>query len=118
MGARDFALTISRFGCPTGDASDLLENLLHTRTPDGLAGVANYLGYSDTEVDRLVALAARTLEMTRRQRILAEATARVMEDVPVVPLYVDQDLYALRSGVEWHPRNDNFLVASEIALSR
>lgn len=118
MGAREFAMTISRFGCPTGDASDLLENLLHTRTPDGLAGVANYLGYSDAEFDRLVALAARTLEMPQRRQILAEATGRVMEDLPVVPLYVDQDLYAFRAGVEWKPRNDNFLIASEIALSR
>jgi peptide/nickel transport system substrate-binding protein len=118
MGSREFAMTISRFGCPTGDASDLFENLLHTRQPEGMAGLANYLGYSDPEVDRLIGLASRTLEMNRRQEILVQATARVMEDLPVVPLYVDQDLYAFRPGVEWKPRNDNFLIASEIARTR
>ena len=118
MGSREFTMTISRFGCPTGDASDLFENLLHTRQAETGAGIANYLGYSDPEVDRLVGLAAQTLEMQRRQEILAEATARVMEDLPVIPLYVDQDLYAFRPGVEWKPRNDNFLIASEIALAR
>jgi hypothetical protein len=38
-----------------------------------------------------------------------------MEDLPIVPLYIDQDFYAFRSGVEWKPRNDNFLIASEIS---
>ncbi len=118
MAGREFALTISRFGCPTGDASDLFESLLHSRQPATGAGIANYLGYSDVEVDRLIGLAARTLEMHRRQEILVEATGRVMEDLPVVPLYVDQDLYAFRAGVEWEPRNDNFLIASEIVRPR
>lgn len=56
--------------------------------------------------------------MSRRQAILFQATARVMDDLPLVPLYVDQDLYAFRAGVEWNPRNDNFLIASEISRTR
>lgn len=69
-------------------------------------------------MDRLTDLAGRTLEMSRRQEALREATARVLEDLPVIPLYVDQDLYAFREGVSWTPRNDNFLIASEIARAR
>jgi peptide/nickel transport system substrate-binding protein len=118
MNDRRFALTISRFGCPTGDASDLFENLLHTRSPERIVGLANYARYSSPEVDRLVELAAQTLEMSRRKSILFAATARVMEDLPIVPLYIDQDLYAFRPGVRWKPRNDNFLIASEITRSR
>lgn len=53
--------------------------------------------------------------MSRRQAILFDAAARTMDDLPVVPVYIDQDLYAFRAGVEWRPRNDNFLIASEIA---
>lgn len=113
-----FTLTISRFGCPTGDASDLFENALQTRDPVRKAGLNNYAGYSNPEVDRLTALAARTLEMSPRQALLFEATARVLDDLPLVPLYVDQDLYAYRAGVSWKPRNDNFLIASEITRER
>jgi peptide/nickel transport system substrate-binding protein len=111
-------MTLSRFGCPTGDASDLFENLLHTRDPGRALGLMNGTGYSSPAVDGLIERAARTLEMSRRQEILFEATARVLEDLPVVPLYVDQDLYAFRSGVAWTPRNDNFLIASEILRER
>ncbi len=115
MDGRRFSMTLSRFGCPTGDASDLLETLIHTRDPGRAMGLANYPGYSNPDVDALIALAGRTLEMSRRQQLLIAATQRVMEDLPIVPLYVDQDLYAFRPGVEWKPRNDNFLIASEIS---
>ena len=118
MGERRFALTLTRFGCPTGDASDLFENALHSLDASRSVGLSNYTGYASREVDRLVEEAARTLEMGRRQAILFEATARTMEDLPVVPVYIDQDLYAFRAGVAWRPRNDNFLIASEIAKSR
>ncbi len=118
MNERRFSLTLSRYGCPTGDASDLFENLLHSWDPGRNLGQANYTRYSNPDVDRLVGEAARTQEMSRRQVLLVEATARVMEDLPVVPLYIDQDLYAFRTGVEWKPRNDNFLIASEIVRAR
>lgn len=117
MNDRRFSMTLSRFGCPTGDASDLFENALHAPEPGRPVGLTNYSGYANSDVDRLVEEAARTLEMSRRQAILFEATARVMEDLPLVPVYIDQDLYAFRAGVEWRPRNDNFLIASEISLA-
>ncbi len=111
-------LTISRYGCPTGDASDLFENALRTWDAERRTGLNNYARYSNLEVDRLTELAGRTLEMSRRQEALRRATARVLEDLPVIPLYVDQDLYAFREGISWTPRNDNFLIASEIARQR
>ena len=114
MAERRFAITLTRFGCPTGDASDLFDNALHTPDADRSVGLSNYTGYSNREVDRLTEEAARTFEMGRRQKMLFEATARTLEELPVVPVYIDQDLYAFRSGVTWTPRNDNFLIASEI----
>lgn len=113
-----FALTISRFGCPTGDASDLFENALHTSAPERRIGLMNYTGYSSPELDRCVEDAARTLDMSRRQALLHGAMRRAMDDLPFLPLYVDQDLYAFRSGLRWRPRNDNFLIASEIVRGR
>ncbi len=115
MEGRRFSMTLTRFGCPTGDASDLLDSLIRTRDPQRAIGLANYPGYSNPDVDTLIARAGRTLEMSQRQEMLIAATQRVMEDLPVVPLYVDQDLYAFRPGVTWKPRNDNFLIASEIS---
>ncbi|MBK8595347.1 MAG: hypothetical protein IPP07_31130 [Holophagales bacterium] len=118
MNENRFSMTLSRFGCPTGDASDMFENALHTEDRERAIGLTNYARYSNGDLDRLVDQASRTLEMSRRQALLFEATAVAMEDLPVVPLFVDQDFYAFRSGVEWTPRNDNFLIASEIIRAR
>ena len=115
MNGRRFSMTLSRFGCPTGDASDLLEGLIHTNDSGRAIGLSNYMGYSNPDVDALIARAGRTLEMSQRQEMLIAATQRVMEELPIVPLYVDQDVYAFRPGVTWKPRNDNFLIASEIS---
>jgi peptide/nickel transport system substrate-binding protein len=115
MDGRRFSMTLTRFGCPTGDASDLLDSLIRTCDPQRAAGLANYPGYSNPDVDALITRAGRTLEMSQRQEMLIAATQRVMEDLPIVPLYVDQDVYAFRPGVTWKPRNDNFLIASEIS---
>ena len=114
----ELTLTISRFGCPTGDASDLFDGALQTWDPARKTGQNNYSRYSNPLVDELMRTAGRTLEMSRRRELLVRATARAMEDVAVVPLFIDQELYAHRPGVEWRPRNDNFLIASEIRRPR
>jgi len=116
--AHRFAMTITRFGCPTGDASDLFEGALHTYEPERRMGLMNYGRYSSPELDRAVEAAGRTLEMGIRRGLLSEANAVAMRDLPFVPLYVEQDLYAFRRGIEWRPRNDNFFIASEIRRPR
>jgi hypothetical protein len=38
----------------------------------------------------------------------------VMDDVAWIPLYIDQDSYAIDQRYSWKPRNDSFILASEI----
>ena len=78
----------------------------------------NYSRYSNPELDEAVEAAGRTLEMGIRRDLLFRAAALAMADLPFVPLYVDQDLYAFRRGIDWKPRNDNFFIASEILKAR
>ncbi len=107
-------MTLTRFGCPTGDASNMLENALHTRQEASHLGKNNYPGYSDAELDRLVEEADRIPEMSRRRLVLSKAIGIAMRDLPWVPLYVDETFYAFRSGISWQPRNDDFLIAADI----
>src|SRR5262249_18219960 len=107
---------LSRFGCPTGDASDILENSVHTVDLDRHFGRSNDGEYSNPKLDRLIEESAAILDMERRRPVLQDALAAVTEDLALVPLYVDQDVYALRRAFLWTPRNDNFILASEVAL--
>ena len=38
-----------------------------------------------------------------------------MQDLVVIPLYNDQDVYALAPGVSWQPRSDSYIRAADIA---
>jgi hypothetical protein len=40
---------------------------------------------------------------------------RVMTDLPMVPLVVPHDLYALRRDVRWTPRLDGRVLAADLA---
>lgn len=108
------SLTLTRFGCPTGDASNMLENAIHSADPRTHLGRNNYPGYTNPELDRLVEEADRIPEMTRRRGVLSKAIGIAMRDLPWLPLYVDEAFYAFRSGVTWQPRNDDFLIAADI----
>ncbi len=116
--SRRASFFISRFGCPTGDASDILDNAIHTTDPARHFGDSNNGGYSNPSLDRLIEESAGLLEMGRRRPVLQQVMKVIADDVVWVPLYIDQDVYAVKKGLAWQPRNDNFVLAAEIRVAR
>lgn len=112
----DFALALTRFGCPTGDAANFLDAGLHTFDPSRGYGQANAGGYSNPEVDRLIEESGRTLDPPPRRRTLERVMEVAMRDLPWIPLYVDEDVYVHRAGLAFEPRLDNYVIVSEIGL--
>jgi peptide/nickel transport system substrate-binding protein len=111
---RDSSLYLSRFGCPTGDASDILDNALHTRSPERHMGMQNFGGYSNAEVDRDIEASASVESVTDRRTLLEGIMKRLVDDLAWIPLYVDEDVYAVDRRLAWSPRNDSFILAAEI----
>lgn len=111
-----FALGLTRFGCPTGDAANFLDAGLHSRVGSAGWGRANFGGYSSPEVDRLLEEAARTLRPEERRPILERVMEIALTDLPWVPLYVDEDVYVHREGLDWQPRLDNYVLLAELKL--
>jgi peptide/nickel transport system substrate-binding protein len=114
---RDLSLFASRFGAPTGDASDILDTALHSHDPERLMGLGNYGGYSNPAVDQAIEESAGIDLLDERRAALARVMAMAMEDVAWVPLYVDQDVFAFRSTLDWRPRADGFVLAAEVRRS-
>ncbi|MGH3423422.1 MAG: hypothetical protein ACRDO8_01760, partial [Nocardioidaceae bacterium] len=52
-------------------------------------GSANFMGYSDSKVDKLIARGDRAPSMTAGIRSYQRAEDRVLEDMPVVPLWYE-----------------------------
>ena len=111
---QDFTFFLSRVGATVGDASDILEPQLHSRSSHQGYGVRNYNGYSNSEVDKAIDESAQLLQLEDRRDSLEKIMAILMEDLPWIPLYIDQDVYALDRSFGWKPRHDSHVFAYEI----
>ena len=115
MDARDTTIHISRFGCLTGDVSDILDNVLHSLDPARHFGIHNYVGYGTPETDAEIEASAEKQSVNARRDALQQIEDRLMRDLVWIPLFVDQDDYAVDRRFEWQPRNDGIILASEIS---
>lgn len=109
---------LSRMGATVGDASDVLESAIHSPDQQRHYGSMNYLGYSNPEIDRLTEEAAAQQLPERRQTVLQQAMTVVMQDLPWIPLYIDQDVYALDKRYSWKPRLDSSIFAAEFTAAK
>ncbi len=109
-----YTFFLSRIGSPTGDASDVTDNCLHSLDAARRYGFMNYGEYFNPEVDRAIEESGRIQQLERRRNLIQSVMKTVMEDVVWVPLYIDQDVFAIDKRYSWKPRNDSFVFVSEI----
>lgn len=88
--------------------------LLHTRDPARGLGSENAGGYSNPEVDRLFDEARETMAPGPRLNKLQAAARLALQDVPWVPLYIQDQVYAIREPWDWTPRADKRIRADEV----
>lgn len=105
---RDISMFVSGMGVITGDATMMLESLLHTFKPDG-RGANNSPGISDPKYDDMLATISGELDLTRRistfeKLQLAEGTEHYF-----VPLYQPMTPWAMHRRVSIEHRPDNYL---------
>jgi peptide/nickel transport system substrate-binding protein len=90
------------YAADTGDAGDILRSLLGRRK----GGDGDRLGYSNPVLDELLAEADRAQSVPARRSALQNAMGVAMSDLALVPLIIPEDLYGIRSNVDWTPRPD------------
>lgn len=105
---------VNRFGCTTGDASDLWDAGFHTR--DENYGASNVAGYSNPEIDKLIEESSELLEAPSRRDMLNSIMSKVMDEMLWVPLYFQEDVYVTGKRFSFRPRADSVLLLSEITV--
>jgi peptide/nickel transport system substrate-binding protein len=115
---RELSFWVGAFACTTGDASELLGELVHSHQPERRLGNRNLGGYADLELDRAIEAGAAIQDPQARRAALERVMQDVAERRVLLPLYVPQDGYALDAGLAWAPRSDSFIRAAEIELAR
>jgi len=113
---RDATFFVSRFGCVTGDASDVLEVCMHSLDASGRYGTVNYGDYSNPVVDRAIEESSRAPNPEARQRRIQQIMGILVDELPWISLYFDQEVYAVDQRLSWQPRSDSYIFAREIGL--
>jgi peptide/nickel transport system substrate-binding protein len=95
----------------TGEPSTALRGNLTTRIPEKGFGTVNFSGYSNKEVDALVEEGLRTADDEKREDIFKQAMRVGMDDVALITLHMQKNIWALRSGLTYEARADEYTVA-------
>ncbi|MBU1446075.1 hypothetical protein KKD70_02330 [Patescibacteria group bacterium] len=92
-----------------GDSSDFFENVIYS------SGAFNGGNYLNKKIDQLVELSLKNLDQEKRLQQLHEIMRVVVEeDIVGVPLFESDVIYGVRAGVQFRPRLDGSVLASEI----
>jgi peptide/nickel transport system substrate-binding protein len=110
------AFYLNRFGCETGDASDMLTAAMSS-TNGAIFGAAAP-GDAAAAFEKALKTGMESDQPELRGAALMQIMAAGMRMLPVVPLYFDEDAYGVRKGVEWRPRADGYLLAAEVREAR
>ncbi|MHA2936906.1 ABC transporter substrate-binding protein [Vibrio sp. RC27] len=92
------------------------EKLLHT--PDEDKGMGGYNGavYSNADFDQKLIASSSIVDRDERNTALQELNRLALEDVSIIPLHYQQDLYAIVKDkeIKFSPRPDRWITVKEI----
>ncbi|WP_458095062.1 ABC transporter substrate-binding protein [Roseomonas sp. WA12] len=103
---QDFSAFLWGWGSNSGEASNPLRALTATYDVPRGWGASNRGRYTNAEHDRLLGEGLRTLDDPAREALFQGATRVAMEDVGIVPLHIQKNLWAMRRGLAHTARAD------------
>jgi len=109
----EFSFMLVGWGADTMEASSPLKALLATFSKDKGMGTANRGRYSNPKLDTVLEQALTTVDDTKRERLLQQATEIGVGDLGIIPLYHQHNLWAARRGITYQARADERTFAHE-----
>ncbi len=114
----EFSALLVGWGAATGETGSPLVSLLATRTPAKGWGASNRGGYSNPAMDAVVEEALKTLDDAKRNALLARASEIAINDVGLIPLHYEVSTWAMRKGLIYKGRADQYTLAQDISIAR
>lgn len=109
---------LDRWGCTTGNASELLENAIHSLDERSRFGVDNESGYVNATLDRAIEESAEVENADERRLALQRLMRSLMNELVWIPLYSDQDVYGVDESLSFRPRADSYIRLADIEPRR
>jgi peptide/nickel transport system substrate-binding protein len=98
-----FSAFLFGWGTGTAEASDPLIAQNATFNPAKGWGASNRGRYSNLELDKLIDEALGTADDAAREKILQQAQKLAFDDVAIIPLHIQKNIWATRAGITYVP---------------
>jgi len=117
-GEPEFSFILVGWGSDTGETSSPLRALLGTFNKEKGSGSANRGRYSNPELDKLIDQALATVDDAKRQATLAKAVEVAMGDVGLIPSHYQINTWAVRKGLSYEARTDEYTLAMSVSARK
>ncbi|MFT8244658.1 ABC transporter substrate-binding protein [Roseomonas sp. BN140053] len=113
-GRHDYSAGLVGWGISSAEATSPLRSLLATITPARGWGGSNRGAYSNPALDAKLSEALRTLDDGQRERVLQDATRMAVDDVGIIPIHIQKNIWAMRRGLRHDARADELTRAQDV----
>jgi peptide/nickel transport system substrate-binding protein len=110
-----YSAYLAGWGATTGEMSDPLRALVATPNRERGMGGTNKGRYSNPAVDAKLSEALRTVDDEKRRTLLQEASKLAMDDHGILPLHFEVSVWAMKKGLTYTGRADQYTLAYLIA---
>ena len=105
-GKQEFSAFLLGWGVNSGEGTNPLRAQIATWNPEKGLGTANRGRYSNPAVDALLDKAMSTMDRAERDKIVLQTMQMAMDDVPVIMLHLQKNIWATRKGLTYEARVD------------
>jgi peptide/nickel transport system substrate-binding protein len=113
-----YSVGLLGWGSSTGEMSSPLRSILSTPDAQTGFGSSNRGRYSNPQVDAATRQAIVVIDNAKREKLLQAASKLAMDDVGVIPLHFQLNVWALRKGLTYKPRTDEYTLAQFVTPAK
>ncbi|MFC3127080.1 ABC transporter substrate-binding protein [Pseudoroseomonas globiformis] len=113
-GKQELSAFLVGWSISSGEASNPLRSLVATYNREKGYGFSNRGRYSNPEMDAKMEAALGELDDAKREVLLQEATKIAMDDVGIIPLHIQKNLWAMRPNLAHDSRADELTRAQDV----
>lgn len=110
----EYAAGLAGWGISSGEATSPLRSLLATINPKLGWGGSNRGVYSNPAMDAKLTEALQTLDDPKREQLLREGSQIAIDDVGIIPIHIQKNIWAMRPGLAHAARADELTRAQDI----
>jgi len=111
---KEFSVALSGWGTNTGEASSPLKAMVACVNRELGYGTNNYINYCNEKLDAALTEALSTIDDAKRGALYRRAMDIAIGDAAVIPIHYEKTPWALRQGLTYKARMDQYTLAAEV----